>query len=234
MSYRDDREALLHRTEALERELTQTREQLATRTAENEQLQLAVARAEADEPEPPAPEAPRALVLAQPIRPDRNVAGWLVGAAWTVGALAIGVTSWMVPAAVVTTLGIGWLANRWRAGGLGRRLGREWPSLPIDAALYGELLSFERRSVVVRIEVGFAAIPNASDRTRIRKRLQGAGALGWEQGALTITSRTLRPSRDGQFDPEVIRAHCDRVFERLDGLRESYPIEYVRPRAKAR
>jgi len=249
VSYRDDREALLMRAEALERELAKVR-------ADNERLQQearAAEQAEAaadDEAPDPAPATalvpvapPSALALARvpvpPGRAERTRATWaagLVGLAWSALALALGTAPWMVPVSIASVLGAAWFAlgaGSWVAT---RALRTRWPSLPIELAAYRELITRERRSVVVQLDVSFARPISRADRERVRQQLRGAGAIRFDGGNVTITSATLRTrkSPDGTFDPAPIRAFCDRAFDRLAELQPSHPMTVIRPRAKAR
>lgn len=237
VTYRDDREALLMRAEALERELAIAR-------ADNERLQReAEAEAEAEQPAPPPPPtttttalvpSPPAPVVPRPSRTQAIGAAGVVGAAWSALALAAGAATWMVPAAVASVLGAAWLAPRAGAWLAGRRLCARWPTLPIDAAAYRELTTHPRRRVVVQIDVTFARPPARTEHRALRDKLRTTGNISFDAATLTISSGTLRTRRDGIFDPTPIREFCARAFDRLAVLHATHPLTAVRPRAKAR
>jgi hypothetical protein len=249
MSYRDDREALLQRVEALERELAQTREE---RGAARDELALVLAKQalqeaervvedEADE-QPPVPSPPLALVAVHRDREHRSlqplIAASVVALGWTVLAVAVGAAAWMLPAVVISAAGAARLAQRDHVRVVVGELEKRWPSLPIDQDTYRELLALPRRTVVVRVAVAFEKLPSRGEREKIKQRVKGLGAVTWEQATLTIASGTLRTSKGKAdrwaFDPEVLRAYCARVFDALVGVHAEHPIANVWPRARSR
>ena len=244
MSYRDDGEALLQRAEALERELEQVKTEAAAHKAEATQLR---ADADAEEAAEDAEDAraltvvpPRpAVVIAGPDPSERYLAG-VVGIGWTLLALAAGGAWWMVPSALVTAYGAGWILRWVRSRRIERTALAPWRHLPVDEDAYRKLMTSSRRSVVVRIDVTFEWALASGDRERVHRKLTGVGAIGREGPALTISSQRLRTKRsrggakEWDFDPEPIRAFCDAAFTRLVAVDEIHPIATIRLYARSR
>ncbi|MDX2093559.1 MAG: hypothetical protein SFX73_37300 [Kofleriaceae bacterium] len=249
MTYRDDREALLHRVEALERELAQAREE--SQAAQTKLLRLVAKQAAAEravEEEAAAEQAhvpapPLALVAVESQREKSSLhpfmAAATVAAGWTLIAAAVGAAVWMLPAVVISAA----VAARLAGSGdhvqvvLGE-LEKRWPSLRIDHDTYRDLLALPRRTVVVRVAVAFEKQPSRGDREKIKQRVRALGSATWDQATMTIASGTLRTGKGKgdtwAFDPEVLRQYCARVFDALVGVHAEHPIEQVWPRARSR
>ncbi|HEY5934301.1 MAG TPA: hypothetical protein VIU61_06700 [Kofleriaceae bacterium] len=187
MTYRDDRDALLHRVDALEDELERTRREAEQLRADNEKLRTPSAPAPIEPPPPPEPT--RALVKRR-VPLTREGLGFLAALAglvpWLAVAVAAGPALWMLPAAVATSV-LAAVATRWT------RSSRVDTLLPFDHASLNRLVSQNRRAVVVKLDVRFDPLPNGSQRKAIKSQLARAGLRpSWADGVLTLSSRRLR------------------------------------------
>jgi hypothetical protein len=231
-AYRDDREALLQRAEALERELARAREEAAALREENRGLRERAPAPPAPEPEPPAPPVP---ALARPGRLDQ---GAFLGtlAVWAVVAAFVGGTAWLVPIAVTTAVVAG-LALRRNPAPRRRTPARALPAeLPVDRRAHAELLATRRKTLNVQIDVRFAAPLAPTQRAEIEQALAAANlAARWDQDTLQLRSRRLRVARktdEGLVrDPSPIAGYCEDAFAALARVHRDREIVSVTPRA---
>ena len=229
-AFRDDREALLQRAAALERELERTQREAAELREENQALRARVPEPE-PEPEPkpePRPEEPKP----EPAPLHVTV---MIGtvAAWAIAAFAIGFVPWMLPAAIASTAVAGAVA--WRRP---RRRPALPPALPLDREAYRSLLDTTRRTVNVQIDVRFVSPLAPDQRSSIEKLLAAFDlATSWEQETLRLRSRRIRVVRktmNGKTrDIGPVTRYCEGAFAALARLHLEHPIADVKPRASS-
>lgn len=226
-AYRDDRDALLERAEALARDnqrLERENQELRGKAAEPMRVQLV---------EVPASESPAA-----------RGNGWLIAggigaaAAWLVLLAGVATTVVYLAALLATALVVGTIWERWRERRARTRARqRRLPGgLPIDKRAYQELLATPRKTVNVLLDVTFAVNLAPTQRSDVEQSLAGADlAARWERETLQVRSRRLRIARKGDGgqvrDPGPIAEWCEAAFAALGRVHEEWPIVMVRPRA---
>jgi hypothetical protein len=229
-AYRDDRDALLERADALARE-NQRLER------ENEAL-----RARAAEPAPPAQvqmvEVPAGEAPATGGNGLVILGGICAAVAWLV--LLAGVETIMVylAALIATAMVVGTIWERWRERRAVARARRRLPSgaLSIDKRAYQVLLETRRKTVNVLLDVTFAVNLAPTQRAQVEQSLAAADlAARWDRETLQVRSRRLRIVRKGEGgavrDPTPITEWCELAFAALGRVHEEWPIVLVRPRA---
>lgn len=224
MTYRDDRDALLHRVDALEGELERTRREAEQLRADNARLKQPTEPAPAEPAEPAEPVEPvepvpfRVLVKV----PRPSTRGWRVigvGVAstlgWLTAALVAGPALWMLPVAAATAIVAG--AALLRFGPVPPRFQTH---LPFDHASLNELVSQRRRGIVVKLDVRFAPLPTGSQRKAITAQLSRVGLRpSWTGGMLTLSSRRLRSRKKSELvEPSAIDAFAQRALAALGDL----------------
>lgn len=213
MTYRDDRDALLHRVDALEDELERTRREAEQLRADNERLRSPPAPVE----RAPQRELPsRALVKLPEPKPRGRLA---IGAGlasllpWIGVALAAGPTVWMLSAAAATAV-VAAATMLWAAD----RPPRVKTLLPFDHASLAKLVTQARRSIVIKLDVRFAPLPTGAQRKAITGQLARAGLRpSWTDGVLTLSSRRLRGAKQA-VEPSPIYAFVHRALGALGDL----------------
>ena len=186
MTYRDDRDALLHRVDALEDELERTQREAEQLRADNEKLRTPPAPVEPAPPEPTRALVKRHVPLTREGLGVLAAAGSLVG--WLVVGVAAGPALWMLPATAATALLAAATAMWTRT-----RTSRLATGLPFDHASLKRLVSQNRRALVVKLDVRFDPLPSGAQRKAITSQLARAGLRPtWVDGVLTLASRRLR------------------------------------------
>jgi hypothetical protein len=232
MAFRDDRDALLHRAEALGRESDRARHEAAELRAENDRLREENERLRARIPEPPAP----ALEVTAPPAPARPGRSWRAAAAAGAGLATFAVALAVAPALSVIPAGVGaaWLGRAaWRRWSARRR--RDPDALPVDQGAYAELLATPRHTVVVQIDARFATRLVPDQRRQALQVVTRAGLRAhWEDDLLIVRSRRirLRRPRSAPHDPGAIARFCEAAFARLAIVHASWPLAAVTPRPR--
>ena len=225
MTYRDDRDALLHRVDALEDELERTRREADKLRVDNERLR---------QPPEPVPAEPDETVETEPAEPLKaesralvklprpSPRGWrAIGAGiasalpWLAAAVVAGPALWMLPAAAATAVAAGAALLRF-----GPRAPRIRTLLPFDQASLHVLVAQRRRAIVVKLDVRFTPLPSGSQRKAITAQLARAGLRpSWTDGVLTVSSRRLRASNKLDLvPPTAIDAFVQRAVGALADL----------------
>jgi hypothetical protein len=222
VTYRDDRDALLHRVDALEDELERTRREAEKLRADNARLRRPPETEPAEtvetEPVEPVKTESRALVkLPRPSPRSLRALGAGIASAlpWLAAAVVAGPALWMLPAAVGTAVAAGAALLRF-----GPRPPRIRTLLPFDQASLHELVAQRRRAIVVKLDVRFTPLPSGSQRKAITAQLARAGLRpAWTDGVLTLSSRRLRaPNKADLVPPAAIDAFVQRAVGALGDL----------------
>lgn len=235
-AYRDDRDALLERADALARDNERLEREARELREENQELRARVP----DEAEAPAPKPVVELVEV----PKERGATWLVlgivgtAAAWIIYLVGAATAVWGFISLIATALLVGtfWERARERRAAARARRPRLPGALPVDKRAYEELLATRRKTVNVQLDVTFATPLAATQRAGVEQSLAGAGlAARWDRDILQVRTRRLRIVRgrgdSAVRDPSPINEWCERAFAALGRVHEEHPIVQVRPRA---